>query len=243
MWQSNYIDIHSHILPGVDDGPETMEETIRMLEMAVKEGISTIIATPHYEPGGDNPSVEELRKLLDLVQEEARRIDEDFKLYLGNEIYYSESVVSLLKSRQALTLAGSRYVLIEFPYGIPFKAMYKGINNLIYHGYVPILAHIERYYHIHRRPERIEELVDMGCYIQMNCSSVIGGFMNTEASYNRKLVNKGLVHFVASDCHRDRVRGPIMQTAVNHLLRKCNDERVRMITSINPRKILENIYI
>lgn len=243
MWQGNYIDIHSHILPGVDDGPNSMEETIRMLDMAIKEGISTIIATPHYEPGEDNPSVEYLIKVLDQVQEEALNINEDFKLYLGNEILYSESVVSLLQTGEALTLAGSRYVLIEFSYEISFKSMYQGINNLICHGFIPVIAHIERYYHIHRRPEMLEELVSMGCYLQMNCNSIIGGFMNTEASYNRRLVNNGLVHLIGSDCHRDRARKPIMQTAVNHLLRKCNDERVRMITSINPRKILENIYI
>ena len=243
MWQGNYIDIHSHILPGVDDGSESMEQTVRMLHTAIKEGISTIIATPHYEPGGDNPSVEELNNIMKQVQEEALKIDKNFKLYLGNEVFYSESVVSLLKSGDALTLAGSRYVLIEFPYGADFKSIYKGINNFIYHGYIPILAHVERYYNIHRRQEMIEELIKMGCYIQMNSSSLIGGFMNTDASYNRKILNKGLVHFVASDCHCDRIRVPIMQTAVNQLLKKCDEEAVKGIFSENPIKILENTYI
>ena len=149
-WQNNYIDIHSHILPGVDDGPDSLDQTIEMLYMAVRENITSIIATPHYVPGGNNRSVEDLMDIMNLVQEEAYKIDKNFKLYLGNEVYYSESIVELLKSGEVLTLAGSRYVLIEFSYGISFESMYQGLYKLISHGYIPILAHIERYYRIHK---------------------------------------------------------------------------------------------
>jgi protein-tyrosine phosphatase len=241
--ESNYIDIHSHILPGVDDGPDTMEQTIEMLKMADREHITSIIATPHYEPGGDNPTVECLKDIMNKVCQEAHRINKGFRLYLGNEISYSESVIDLLKSGEALTLAGSRYVLIEFLYGSSFRFMCQGINKLIYHGYIPILAHVERYYHIHKKPDKIEELINMGCYIQMNCGSIMGGFMNLEASYNRKLIKRGLVHFIGSDCHSDRIRVPIMQTAAKHLLRKSDDETVRKIFSENTAKVIENIYI
>lgn len=243
MLQGSYIDIHSHILPGVDDGPESIEQTIRMLHMAISEGINTIIATPHYEPGGDNPSVDELERIRKQVEEEAFNISRKIKLYLGNEVYYGESAVSLLKAGEALTLAGSRYVLVEFPYGIDIKSMYQGMYNFLSHGYLPILAHVERYHHIHRRPDVIEELVDMGCYIQMNCDSIVGSLLNTEVSFNRRLIKNGLVHFIASDSHSDKMRVPMMQTAVNYMLKKFSEEAVNELISENPMKVLENKYI
>lgn len=246
--QNNYIDIHSHILPGVDDGPGSMEQTIRMLQMAVNERITTIIATPHYITGQDNPSAEELEELVRRVQQEAYRINENFQILPGSEIYcpdayYSDAVIEALKSGNALTLAGSRYVLVEFSYNATFKSICLGINNLIYHGYMPILAHVERYCNLHRDTYKIEELVKMGCYIQMNCRSVIGSFPNIDAYYNRKLIKNGMVHFIASDCHSDGHRAPVMQSIVSYLTKKCDNDLLQEIFSENPTKIIKNTYI
>jgi len=240
---TNYIDIHSHILPGVDDGSDSMEQTIRMLYMADKEQITTIIATPHYEAGRDNRSVDELKDIVNQVQLQAIEINKDFRISLGNEIYYSESIVEDLKSGKALTLAGSRYVLVEFSYGSTFKSMYRGMNKLIYSGYIPILAHVERYYSLHRKPDMVKELIKMGCYIQMNSKSVMGGLLDTKALYNRKLLQNDMVHFISSDCHSDRVRVPMMQFAVKHLLKRCDEDQINRIFINNPTKLLEDIYI
>ena len=241
--QKHYIDIHSHILPGVDDGAGSMEQTVRMLRIAAGEQINTMIATPHYEAGRDNPSVEHLRNIRNQVQEEALRIRKDFRIFLGNELYYSESVVEALNSGEALTLAGSRYVLVEFNYGIDFNSMYRGINDFVYNGYIPILAHIERYDNVYREPDRIRELIKMGCYIQMNSDSLMGGFLDMEAAYNRKLLSHNLVHFVGSDSHSDRVRAPMMEAVVKHLLKKCDEGLIERVFIENPNKILENTYI
>lgn len=243
MRKERYIDIHSHILPGIDDGSESMDETIRMLHIAANEGITTIIATPHYEAGRNNYPVEHLRYITKQVQHEADKIDKDFRIFLGNELYYSESIVEDLKSGKALTLAGSRYVLVEFPCTVGFKAIYRGLNKFIYNGYIPILAHVERYHCIYKRPELVNELVEMGCYTQMNCHSVMGGLLDMEASYNRKLLNYDLIQFVGSDSHSDKERAPMMEKAIKHLYKKCDDSLINKIVLINPRKILENSYI
>jgi protein-tyrosine phosphatase len=247
-WQYNYADIHSHILPGIDDGSRSMEQTVRMLHMASAENITTIIATPHYIIGADNPPVEKLVKLAEQVQQEAVKINKDFKILLGNEIYcrdtfFKDAVIDALKSGKALTLAGSRYVLVEFAYSASFKSIRLCISNFIYHGYIPILAHIERYRNIYRNMSNIEELVKMGCCIQMNCRSVTGGYMRLKAPYNRKLINYGLVHLIASDCHDDVKRIPIMQKAVSYLESKCDKELLQEITIENTIKIIENKYI
>lgn len=241
--KNNYIDIHSHIMPGIDDGATDMNQTFRMLQIAVSEHIMTIIATPHYICGRHNPDPGFLGELKDRVQELARSINKDLKVYLGNEIYYSDSVIGDLKKGKALTLAGSRYVLVEFSPEERFNAIYHGIGELIRHGYMPILAHTERYVCLYRNNNLISELVKAGCYIQINCRSVMGGRFSRKAAYIRWLVDEGLVHFLGSDSHRDDIRPPIMETAVRQLVKRCDTEKVGRIIYENPLKVIENIYI
>ena len=243
MTLDRYIDIHTHILPEVDDGSRSMEETIQMLQIAIREGIGGMIATPHYACGADNKSVEQLRCIRDQVQEEALKIDKDFELFLGNELYYSDSIVEALSSKKALTLAGSRYVLVEFSVKETYKTMYKGLREFILAGYAPILAHVERYFCLQKKDHLIKELVELGTYIQMNNISLLGGFLNAEASYNRKLLNKGLVHLIGSDCHDEKMRVPQMKNTVKIVSKNTNDRLVDQIFLDNPRKILENKYI
>lgn len=237
-----YFDIHSHILPGVDDGSPDMETTLLMLRQAMEQNIGTMIATPHYRVGGDNLPVEELMRIRDQVQDEAMKMKKDFKLLLGNELYYSESILDVLKMGEALTLAGSRYVLVEFGFSEDYKKIYKGMGNLVNAGYIPILAHIERYKCLHRRTDLLEELIELGCYLQMNSNSLLGNLF-TDAGYNRQLVYRRLIHFIGSDCHDSKVRVPKMK-AVAEVLRK--KKKIRLISLIlreNPSKIIENSYI
>jgi len=238
-----YFDVHSHILPGVDDGSKSMEVTIQMLKLALSQGIRCIIATPHYAVGAKNVSAEYLQKVKTQVQEEAYRLDKDFQILLGNELFYSESIVDALKSGEALTLAGSRYVLVEFSVKEAYRNIYKGMGQLVHSGYAPILAHVERYHCLERKTDFIMELIELGCYIQMNSNSLIGGIFDTEAAYNRKLFSQGLVHLVGSDCHDPIMRVPKMKAAVDTLRKKGDEELIRQIFIDNPLMIMKNIYI
>lgn len=240
---NSYYDIHTHILPGVDDGSGSMEETLRMLQIAAEQEIGTIIATPHFFAGDQNIPVEQLSLVRDKVQEEADKLNKKLKILLGNELYYSESVIDALKSKRALTLAGSRYVLVEYSVRDTYENIYKGMGEFIRAGYAPILAHVERYSCLHKREDLVSDLVKLGCYIQMNGSSLIGGIFNSEAALNRKLLNHGLIHFVGSDCHDDKVRVPVMSSVIKNLQKKCDESLVNQIFRENPKKILENKYI
>lgn len=238
----NYIDIHTHILPSVDDGSQSMDMTIRMLQMALEQGITRMIATPHYIAGENNSSVERLMELREKVQEEASKLHKDFRIFLGNELYYSDSIIDALKSGKALTLAGSRYILVEFSTKTVYNMIYQGMGNLIRHGYIPILAHTERYECLYKREDLIAELVKQGCYIQINTSSVIGGLFHSTASRSRRLMKLGLVHFIASDCHNEEERKPLMKTTVKALMKSCDDPFIRRMLE-NPINILENTYL
>jgi len=238
-----FIDIHAHILPGIDDGPKNMDETIAMLKIAYEQNIRTIIATPHYACGTSNASIEQLNEVRDKVEAEANKIDKNMKILLGNELYYSRSVVDALKSNKALSLAGSRYVLVEFSIREIFDSLYKGLREIICAGYLPILAHVERYQCLYKKEKLINELLELGCYIQMNNQSILGGILNREAFDNKKLIERGFVHFLGSDCHDVKLRPPCMKAAETNLLRECDYGIVYKILHENPSHILANNYI
>lgn len=238
-----FIDIHTHILPGVDDGSRSMDQTIRMLHLAHAQQIDTIIATSHYAVGAKNIPPEELMSLKDRVQEEARKINKDMRILLGHELYYSDSIRDMLKAKQALTLAGSRYILVEFSPKESYNTMYKGLAGLIQAGYIPIIAHIERYHCVHKKDHLINDLVRMGCYIQMNCNSLSGGIFDRAVRRNRKLLKLGLVHLLGSDCHDDKIRVPNIGTTVNILQGRYEVELLDRVLYRNPACIIENTYI
>lgn len=238
-----YIDVHSHILPNVDDGPRSMDDTIEMLKIGHQQGIRTIIATPHYACGSKNKSVEDLQTIRDQVQAEAHKINEDYRILLGHELYYSESIVEALKSQQALTLAGSRYGLVEFSVTESYKIIYQGLKEFIMAGYAPILAHTERYHCLRKREDLIQELIQLGAYIQMNSSSLKGGLFNSEASYNRRLLRNGMVHLIGSDSHNTSTRKPLMDEVIDVLYKKIDNNLLDQILIDNPNTILGNKYI
>ena len=170
-----YTDIHSHILPGVDDGAADMEETLEMLKEAYEQGVRTIFATPHYIPGRKKKSAEELRQIHAEVCVAAKESMPDLKILLGNEIYCREGVLSSITEGRALTLADTAYVLLEFSTHISYKELFGYIKAISGKHYRPIIAHVERYGCLYRKEELIRELIGAGAYIQMNTESLPGG--------------------------------------------------------------------
>ena len=243
MATKQFIDIHSHILPGVDDGSSSMEETMEMLRIAGNEGITTMIATPHYAAGSKNMDMEQLVGIKNKVQETAKELELNLDILLGNEIYYSESVLEDVLSGKVMTLADSHYVLIEFGVREYFKTIYHGLQEFVLAGYAPVLAHVERYQCLIKREDLMEELIKLGSYIQMNSFSLSGGFWNTEAAYHRKLVNKGLIHLIGTDCHDAKRRPPCIESAYKAVRKHMSDIQIQQIFVEHPRKILENKYI
>ena len=238
-----YIDIHNHILPGVDDGAKSMEETIAMLEVAISQGISTMIATPHYECGRPGVSIKELNEIKEKVEEEAKKLNPHFTLYLGHELMYSDSLLEDVKGKKALTLGETRYVLIEFSIGITYEAMYEGMKRFVNAGYLPIIAHMERYHCLRKNTEGILDLIDLGCYMQMNSSTLTGGIFDRESTGFKKLVMEGYIHFIASDSHDRKNRIPCMKRIADSLSKKLDKARLDTIFIQNPKKLLENKYI
>lgn len=240
---NNWIDIHCHILPSVDDGSVNIGQTRKMLEIAYEEGIIHMIATPHYGVGCRNLSLNELQKKLKQVREEARKIDKNFQIDLGHELYYSEDIIEHLRKKWALTLADTRYVLVEFPIYESYQNIKTGLHRLLIHGYLPILAHMERYEALFQNYDRIEELIKLGVYMQMNMRSLQGNFLSSKKGFCRKLLHHGYIHFLATDAHSDHNRDPRMRKTVDYLNKKYGREMTNQILVKNTRQLLSNKYI
>ena len=168
------IDIHGQIMPGVDDGSQDSQTSLEMLRIAEKNGIEHIILTPHHKPMHHNVSPEHNRVYCERLQELAAKNGLSMHLYSGNEIYYSDETQRELENGRICTLAGSDYVLVEFHPTNPYKAIHNAMYQVQAAGFIPIVAHVERYSDIVSHASYVEDLVDMGCYIQVNASSIMG---------------------------------------------------------------------
>jgi len=244
MKLTGFYDMHTHILPAVDDGSVSLEMTRQMLQMAYDQGIRHIVATPHYIQEYRRTDTTTLRQRCQLLYEEAARISPEMHVYLGNELYYADSTLEDVRAGRAFTLAGSDYILIEFSAHVSWQDLYKGLRKGVDAGYRPILAHMERYECLYRRVDRLEELAALGVYLQMNADSVLGGLMDSRAAQCRRLISEGWIHLLGSDCHNVTSRPPRMLDAVQYLRKKkVPDEVLERILFRNPQRVLANKYI
>jgi len=220
-------DIHCHILPGIDDGSRDMEETIRMLQTASAEGITHIIATPHYKAGRGCAESETIKKLLDKTRQEAAKHNLDIQLYSGNEVFYASELGDRFQSGRICTLNDSKYVLVEFSPMDSFNYIRNGLDEIIGMGYKPVLAHIERYECIVKHPEYAEDLRALGVGIQVNASSITGEVGRTIKKFVHRLLEDGLVDYVGTDAHSaDSRRKPAINKCVSVLYKKYDSDYV-----------------
>lgn len=199
------IDIHTHILPHVDDGSANMETSIRLIESEVKQGVTDIFVTPHYYRFREFLSThKQNRDLFESLMTEVKRLDIPVKLYLGNEIYYDLDTLRRLESGTVIPMGDSRYVLVEFSLTRETEDIPDAINDLTAKGYIPIIAHPERYPYI-KSLQDYKIMRHMGAKIQINAGSLTGYYGKKVKSFVKKLIKNDLVDFVASDIHDFRM--------------------------------------
>ena len=238
-----YIDIHAHILPGIDDGARDMTEALAMAEAAYREGIRAIIATPHY--GAANPDFDRQKAEAAYreLYSEIKKQWPDMLVVLGNEVFYGTSCLEALQKGRAMTMAGTDYVLVEFYPDVSFRELENAMRNLLNVGYKPVLAHIERYMCLEKELDLVEELIEMGVYMQVNGRSFLRKRFDRRASWCRTLLKSGMIHFVATDCHNNDGRSPVMAQVVEKMLSITDEETVRDIVFRNGLKLLKNQLI
>lgn len=234
MKKRNIIDVHAHVLPEIDDGSRNLKESCCLLDLALQQGINSVIATPHASRRTDSSI---LRGLFEQTEREFRRQHPDFTLYLGQEIYYHEEMPGRLARGELLTVAGSRYVLVEFDPEVSYGSLYRGIRALQSGGYYPVLAHMERYRCL-RREEELKDLKESGCLLQMNYDSLQGNVFCSEIRRCRKLVQSGAIHFLGTDMHRLDYRPPNIGRALEWLERCVDEDLIDEMTRVNPMRMI-----
>lgn len=235
-----YLDMHCHILPGVDDGSRSMDMSMAMLDFAYEEGIRAIILTPHYHGG----YVETERTVIDETFEElnkhSRKLHPDLKLFIGNEIYYYPSVPEWIEEGRVHTLADSDYVLLEFSTTVEKRELLEAVQNLCSHGYYPVLAHVERYDCLVRDPFYVGELIDNGAYIQVNSRTVTGEGGMKIKHFVKRLLKEEWIHFIGTDAHSMGGRKPEIADCADYIIRKCSEEYAAGILYANAVNIIKN---
>lgn len=223
-------DIHTHILPALDDGAKDWEQSYAMLDIAYEQGINVIIATPHYMPGSRKGKAQHIMASVGRLQEYSDSRGYDISIFPGNEIYYHDEVPELLEEGEILTLAGSEYVLVEFSPMDDARYIRNALANIQSAGYIPVIAHVERYESLCKKPfDRIAELRQMGILIQVNASTIEGRMGRKVQGNVMKLFKLGLVDFIGTDAHSSGSRSPMVQKAVAILNKKLPKEYVDKI--------------
>ncbi|MGN0402820.1 MAG: CpsB/CapC family capsule biosynthesis tyrosine phosphatase [Acetatifactor sp.] len=231
-------DIHSHILPGVDDGAEDIWETLEMLRIACREGITDLIVTPHYQSGRYFTPADEITGKVAGIQKLADRNRIPIRLYPGTEIYFRSGLEERMDSGQLATMNGSSFVLVEFSPAEEFPYIRNAMEELLGMGYHPILAHVERFRCMREETFRVRELKSMGCQIQANAGSITGEYGYATKRYLHRLLKEHLVDYVGTDAHNASGRAPHMKRCAEALYRKYGEAYANCILYKNAEKNL-----
>lgn len=233
-----YTDVHCHILPQVDDGSQSMEETMEMLRIAEANGITSMIVTPHYKRGRVGTPRDKIGKLLQQIQERAEEEGIAIQFYPGTEVYYNSSLEEKLESGWLSRMNDTDYVLVEFSPMDSYPYIRNAIDDIFSLGYRPIIAHVERYGCMLGKTDNVRMLHEMGCLIQVNAGSVAGNYGFRVKHFIRNLLKEHLVEFVGTDAHNAAGRPPEMAKCAELIYKKCEKEYADALLFGNADKYL-----
>lgn len=230
------IDLHSHILPELDDGASSLAESLDMARLAAESGVTAMVATPHCA----DDRAREVYSAWKMLKGALEEMEIPVKLYLGMELYGTEDTLRLLKEGKAFTLNGSRYPLVEFDFHSDGELETRILRGLIRGGYRPVVAHPERYIFLQQEPEILNDWSRMGCLFQVNRGSLLGRFGRTARDFSMALVDRGFAFAVASDAHSVQYRTPWMADVKELLEEEFSWDAARYLLYQNPKSILNN---
>jgi protein-tyrosine phosphatase len=236
-----FIDIHNHLIYGIDDGANSRQEMLEMLKMAISDGIEKIMFTPHFK----EKAFENDKSIIDAKKEEMEQLIQehqlDIEVFFGSEIFVSNHTSHYLNEGRLKTLNDTPYILVETHRANIYHRFEFGdmLYNFQVDGFKPIIAHPERYEFIYENPNKAIDLVKDGNLIQINATSLLD---KKKPSFKlaKKLLDKGLVHFVASDSHDTVYRPPVLSEAYAFVKKNYGVEVANQLFYENPLKVLKN---
>jgi protein-tyrosine phosphatase len=230
------VDIHSHILPGLDDGPQTFEVSVDMVRMSRQTGTSDIVATPHanssyrYEPG----------VVSELIHKLQNAVGDGIKIHRGCDFHLSPpNIQAALREPSRFSVNGLSYLLVEFPEVVLFQGIEQVFSNLMSVGLTPIVTHPERNQQLAADIPRLRRWVEKGIPLQITAQSLLGKFGPELAKWCSQMLTDGQVHLVASDAHDLVHRPPRLDEARDFLVDRFSEECAELLLTVNPRAVIE----
>lgn len=218
------VDLHSHLIWGIDDGSKSKEMTVNMLKQAVKGGTKKIVLTPHYLPGYYEVPISKVKEKVKELSLLAKEYELDIEIYCGQEVYFSENILEYYENKRIGTINESRYMLIEFNMrNFSVKEVTDVLYELQLEGIVPVIAHPERYYMFIKNPSLINEFIEEGFLFQLNIGSITGDFGKEVKKTAEIFLKNKIYSFFGSDAHRDEKRNPNMSIGIEALKNMDND--------------------
>lgn len=234
------IDVHSHILPNIDDGSRSIEETFNLIKEAKEAGFEGIVCTSHYMENYYETNRPEREVWINAIHENLENKNIDMNLYLGNEIYMSDNIIELLEDGKATTMNDTSYVLFELPMNAEPMNLYDMVYEMQQYKIVPILAHPERYSFVQTDPELIYDLIDKGVLMQANYGSIIGQYGKKAQMIVQKFLENNMIHMLGTDVHRQNTIYPKIPEIILELKSLIGEEKVKELTTINPELVINN---
>ena len=231
------LDLHTHVLPGVDDGAATEAEALQMLRNAVASDVQALVVTPHCNVPGmpENYLTSQLKEQFENLCQLAQGLP--LQLMLGSEVRCTNELPSLLRQGLIPTLNGSRYVLTEFSHGGNASIYKAALRDILEAGFVPLVAHPERYSAVCREPAMVQQWLEMGCHVQLTAGSILGKFGQEIMHTARYLLDRDMVACVASDAHGTEKRTNYLSDTYTHLQLRYSNDYARALLWDNPRRI------
>lgn len=237
------VDIHCHILPGVDDGADSLSSAVEMARMAAESGVDAIIATPHCNlpyNGENHDRSAAVAEQVSQLNQAIRAAQIPLTVYPGCEVLCTPEVPALLAAHKLLPLSGGRYVLLEFFSDEDPDEMDNLLRTVSALGYTPVIAHPERYEAVQHLPQIVRRWFQSGYIIQLNKGSILGRLGRRSQHTAHRLLSLGLVHVVASDAHSPQIRTPALDQLYHCLSDRYSIAYADVLLEQNPRRILEN---
>ena len=238
------IDLHAHIIPGVDDGSPSMEESLKMLEIASEDGVKAIAATSHiFGQSGKIKNIDQLRFKFDELKKKTLEQNIKIEILPGAEVFFVSDLNDRLKNfRDAITINNSSYFLLEFPWNVVFPGSKEYIFDLVNDGFIPIICHPERNLVFQQDPRLLYLLLQAGALSQVDAGSIRGDFGPTVYYTALDLLKFNLVHIIASDCHDTKDRPPGLSFVYKKLqgIRGIEKEKIDLLVERIPLAVVNN---
>jgi protein-tyrosine phosphatase len=239
MVAMSFTDIHCHLLPGIDDGAKSWDDSLTMARLAVEQGIGTIICTPHQCGTFSHNTADAIRSLLDEARRKLAEHEIPLTLLPGADVRIETGLVSALKNGEVLSLGDHRrHVLLELPHEV-YLPLERLIEELRSARMVGILSHPERNAGILARPELVNSLVEAGCLMQVTAGSLMGAFGPQSQQAAERFVSAGLVHFLATDAHGPKSRRPLVRQAFERAAQLVGEAAASAMCDTNPAAVAD----